>query len=78
MNQWIGVLGSAVLIAAFIFLLRKSGDSAEPAEKELFRLCCGDREMMDRLISYELNRGKRDDRKAAIRAAINSLKRDNR
>lgn len=78
MNQWIGVLGAVVLIATFIFLLRRSADGAGSAEKELFRLCRGDREMMGRLIAYELNRGKNSNRKAAIRAAITSLKRDNR
>lgn len=78
MNQWIGVIGAVVLVAAFIFLLRKSADSGDSAEKELFRLCRGDSEMMSRLISYELNRGKSSDRKAAIQAAVTSLKRDNR
>lgn len=78
MNQWIGLIGAAIVIALFIFLLRNSAGAAESREKELLRLCRGDREMMERLVSYELNRGQNKERKAAVKAAIDSLKRDNR
>ena len=77
MNQWIGILGAVALIAGLIFLLRKSADSAESRESKLHNLCRGDREMMERLISYEEKRGKGLSREAAITAAIDSLKRDN-
>ena len=78
MNQWIGILGAVALIAGIIFLVRKSAGSAEPRESELYKLCRGDREMMERLIAYEEKRGKGRSREAAITAAIDSLKRDNR
>jgi hypothetical protein len=78
MTQWFGLLGAAILIALFIILLRNSAGTAESREKELFRLCRGDREMMERLVSYELKRGQNKERKAAVKAAIDSLKRDNR
>lgn len=78
MNQWIGVLGAVILIVGFVFLLRRSGDSGEPREKELHRLCRGDKEMMERLISHEQEKRRGRSRDAAIRAAIESIKRDNR
>ena len=78
MNQWIGILSAVVLVAGFVFLLRRSADSAGSREQELHRLCRGDRETMERLVSYEEKRGKGRSREAAIRAAIDSLKRDNR
>ncbi len=78
MNQWLGLLGVIVLVAGFIFLLRKSADSNESLEHELRGLCRGDREMMERLISHEVERGKDRSREAAVRAAIHSYKRDNR
>ena len=59
-------------------MLRKSAGSAKSRESELHVLCRGDREMMERLISYEEKRGKGRGREAAITAAIESLKRDNR
>ena len=78
MNQWIGVLAALILIAGFIFLLRRNADSGEPREQELYRLCRGDKEMMERLITHEQNRHQGRTREAAIRAAIESIKRDNR
>ena len=78
MNQWIGILGAVALVAGFVFLLRRSAHSVEPREQELHRLCRGDREMMERLVSFEEKRGKGRSREAAIRAAIDSLKRDTR
>ncbi len=77
-NQWIGILGAVALIVGLIFLLRSGANSAVRLEQELHRLCRGDREMMGRLISYEEKRGNGRSRKAAIRAAIDSYKRDNR
>jgi hypothetical protein len=79
MNQWIGVLGAAALIVGFVFLLRRSAaDSGEPRERELHRLCRGDRKMMERLISHEQEKHQGRNREAAVRAAIDSIKRDNR
>lgn len=78
MNQWIGVLGAVVLIVGLVFLLRKSADSGEPREQELHRLCRGDKEMMERLISHEQEKRQGRTREAAVRAAIDSIKRDNR
>ena len=78
MSQWIGAVGAVVLIGLLVVLVRAAGGAGEDPEKELFRLCRGDREMMDRLISLELTRGTNRNRKAAIKAAIYALKRDNR
>ena len=73
-NQWTGVLGVAALIVGLVFLLRRT---AKSQEQELCRLCRGDREMMERLISHEERKMKGRSRKTAMRAAIDSLKRDN-
>jgi len=77
-NQLIGIVGAVALIAGVVFLLRKAGDSGGSREKELFRLCRGDREMMERLIAHEEKRRNGRSRDAAIKAAIQSLQRDNR
>lgn len=78
MSPLAGLLIAALLIAGLVMFLRGGADGGEDLEKELYRLCRGDREMMNRLISYELDRGPGRSRKAAIKAAINSYKRDNR
>lgn len=78
MNQWFGVLGAIVLIAGLVFLLRGSAGSNESREHELYRLCRGDNEMMERLISHEQEKRQGRTREAAVRAAIDSIKRDNR
>ena len=78
MNQLIGIVGAIALVAGVIFLLRNAGDSESAREKELFKLCRGDREMMERLIAHEEQRKKGRSRNAAIKAAIQSLQRDNR
>jgi hypothetical protein len=77
-SQLIGIVGSIALVAGVIFLLRNAGDSGSAREKELFKLCRGDREMMERLIAHEEQRKKGRSRNAAIKAAIQSLQRDNR
>jgi len=79
MNQWIGVLGAVALIVGIVFLVRKSAsDTDEPREQELHRLCRGDKEMMERLVSHEQEKRQGRTREAAVRAAIDSIKRDNR
>lgn len=78
--MWIGIGTAIAFVGLFVFLSRSgvtgfgSGDSSE---KELFRLCRGDREMVERLIALEIDRGRNKNRNAAIRTAISSLKRDN-
>ena len=78
MSQWIGVLGAVILIAGFFFLLRRRAGSGQQRDKELHRLCRGDSEMMERLIALEQAKRQGRTREAAIRAAIESIKRDNR
>ena len=78
MNQWGGVLGAVILIVGLVFLLRRSTASGEPREQELHRLCRGDKEMMERLISHEQEKRQGRTREAAVRAAIDAIKRDNR
>ena len=77
-TQWIGAAVAVILIAGLVFLLRRSAGSAEPREKELFRLCRGDKEMMERLISHEQEKRQSRSRDVAIQAATDLLKRDNR
>ena len=72
------MLGATALVAGLIFLLRRSGDSSDLLEQELHRLCRGDKEMMERLIVHEEKKRQGRSREAAIRAAIDSLKRDSR
>ena len=69
-------IGAFLLGVALFWLLRQGGDSGAALENELFRLCRGDREMMERLIALEIDRGSDKRRIAAVRAAIRSLKRD--
>ena len=79
--MWIGIVTAIVFIGLFVFLSRSGArrfGSGDSSEKELFRLCRGDREMMERLIALEIDRGGTNRRDSAIRAAIYSLKRDNR
>lgn len=78
MNQWIGAAIAVTLIAGLVFLLRRSAGSAEPREQELHRLCRGDKEMMERLISHEQDKRQGRSRDVAVQAAIELLKRDNR
>ena len=79
MNQWNGVLVAVVLVAGLIYLLRKRAtDSGESRVDELYRLCRGDKEMMERLIFHEQAKRQGGTRDAAIRAAIDAIKRDNR
>ncbi|MEM7431145.1 MAG: hypothetical protein AAF351_04295 [Pseudomonadota bacterium] len=67
-------LGLLVFVAVLYFMLRGSSGSAQ--EDELFRLCRGDHDMMERLVALEIERGDDKRRSAAVRAAIRSLKRD--
>ena len=79
MNQWISVLGAVALIVGLVFLLRGSAtDSGKLREQELHRLCRGEKEMMERLILHEQGKRQGRTREAAVRAAIDSIKRDNR
>ena len=78
MDQWIGILGGIALIVGFIFLMRRPSDSAGLKEAELYKLCRGDRTMMERLISHEQERRKGCSREMAVKVAIDSIKRDNR
>ena len=78
MNPLIGLLIIGLLVAGVAMLLRGDAGPGQHAEKELFRLCRGDREKMNRLITYEQERRQGRSREAAVKAAIESLKRDNR
>ena len=81
MNALTAVLLLIAVAAAIVFLLRagaRAFQSGDHSEKELLRLCRGDRQMMDRLIEHEIAKGRNKTRQAAIRAAIYSVKRDNR
>ena len=76
MTILIAVVGVAVFAAILVFMLRKGASSSATREHELLRLCRGDREMMERLIALEIERGDDKTRRAAIIAAARSLKRD--
>lgn len=78
MSQLIGVLAAVILLAGLFFLLRGSGGSIELLEEELHRLCRGDKAMMERLVAHEQDKVQGRTREAAIRAAIESIRRDNR
>lgn len=79
MNQWLAVLGTAAVVVGFILLLRKgAADSGASQESKLYRLCRGDKEMMERLITHEQEKRQGQSREAAVRAAIDAIRRDNR
>lgn len=81
MSLWVGFVGSLVFIAMIILLFKAGGSSSTSkgqAEKEFLRLCRGDKEMMERLITFEQERTPGQSRDAATRAAMHSFKRDNR
>ena len=78
MNPLLGLLIVGLFVAGVVMLLRGGAASGRDAEKELLRLCRGDRDMMDRLIAHEQGRRHGRSREAAVKAAMDSLKRDNR
>lgn len=73
----IGV-GVVVLVLLAFRYTQSNQDNNDGAEKELFRLCRGDKEMVERLIALEKRRGKIQSRRRAAKAAVYSFKRDNR
>lgn len=68
-----------VVLALLAFRYRQSNQGQnESAEKELYRLCRGDKEMVERLIALEEGSGGNKSRAHAAKAAVYSFKRDNR
>lgn len=72
-----GAVFVVLILLAIRYGLATQGKKAD-AEKELFRLCRGDKEMVERLIALEISRGNNKSRERAAKAAAYSFKRDNR
>ena len=69
-----------VIIAAIVFLLRRSADRAETpsSEEDLLQLCHGDTAQMERLITLERKNAPGIPRSTAVARAVYSLRRDKR
>lgn len=62
----------------FRFLFRSRKASPSPEETLLLRICHNDKDKMERLISYELDKNSSLSRPEAVRNAVYALQRDNR
>lgn len=79
MNAALGLgIAFVILFLALYFYQKATSSGTQSSEEELFRLCRGDRQMLERLIALEQSRGKASSREMAAKAAVYSFKRDNR
>ncbi|XCN71642.1 MAG: hypothetical protein Q3M24_15180 [Candidatus Electrothrix aestuarii] len=62
----------------FRFLFRSHKTPPSPEETLLLRICHGDKDRMERLISYEVDKNSGLSRHEAVRNAVYALQRDNR
>jgi hypothetical protein len=75
------VVIAIVVIGVILFTLRYGASisgAGKKSEDELFLLCRGDKDMLERLIAREQKRNGSLSRSAAAKAAVYSIKRDNR
>ena len=77
MDNLIPIIIIIILIASFLSW-KKFKNSRISYEKELLNKCFGDKNTVERLISYELKRNPNLSREDAARNASESITRDNR
>lgn len=64
------------MLGFLFFRYQKKKANSNPYAAELLRKCSGDKEKMDRLIHFEINRHPRISKKKATKYALDSLMRD--
>ncbi|MEO1037716.1 MAG: hypothetical protein AAFX44_19320 [Pseudomonadota bacterium] len=73
------VIAGVVLVVVALYWRSASSSAGSTADvDELYRLCNGDKEQMERLIALEMARNDELSREQAAAAAVYAYKRDNR